>query len=657
MKRILLVCPPRGTDGPSHEDSSVARTLGFPRGLMPPLDLATIAALTPPEVEVDIWDESIRGLIDEKTDLGAGYDLIGVTGYMTQIPRAMALAEVSRRRGIPAVIGGPGASGAPERCRGLFDTVFIGEAELTWPQFIRDWRNGRPRSEYRQVQRPDINDSPQPSWRGMGNMAQDYLMGAVQTTRGCPFDCEFCDVIHLFGRQPRHKAIETVLEEVATMQRLGMRLVFFCDDNFIGRPKYARDLLKALIPLNNSFERPLGFTTQLTINLAEDDELLELMADANFVLVRIGIESPREACLREANKPQNYKVNMIDAVRKIQSYGMFVKGNMIVGFDHDDAAVFDEIYDFLRESCLLTCVISILKAYPGTPLLTRLQRDGRIIDIGDDVYADVSRSFRTQWTNIIPKQMSRVELFEGYRRLMERIHSWDHFAMCMKETLRGIKRQPKVPRRFQPDPQRIEMVRRGIQMLEPKAQAIVVDLLQTTQAVAPFMLEKVVATLFRFGGSMLGLHPILESLDRRLAIESAPDFTPNVVRTLPSVPEGFKNQMHWEAFPKSYHWLMEGMHDKTLVAEGLIQVWKSFLIRWATSFESFEDYHFEHLRELCERTIEQANTGQLSGDRVNAVVDGLSGTQLRRLAGEVLVSVEQDLRGVGAAPTVELNVG
>ena len=194
-------------------------------------------------------------------------------------------------------------------------------------------------------------------------------------------------------------------------------------------------------------------------------------------------------------------------------------------------------------------------------------------------------------------------------------------------------------------------------MLEPKAQAIVVDLLQTTQAVAPFMLEKVVATLFRFGGSMLGLHPILESLDRRLAIESAPDFTPNVVRTLPSVPEGFKNQMHWEAFPKSYHWLMEGMHDKTLVAEGLIQVWKSFLIRWATSFESFEDYHFEHLRELCERTIEQANTGQLSGDRVNAVVDGLSGTQLRRLAGEVLVSVEQDLRGVGAAPTVELNVG
>ena len=147
---------------------------------------------------------------------------------------------MAHRRGKPVLIGGPGVSGAPDRCRGLFDVVFIGEAEFTWPQFLQDWEQDKHRSEYRQVERPDVQQSPAPCWADFPEMAKDYLLAPVQTTRGCPFDCEFCDVIHLFGRQSRHKRVEIVLEEVANLERLGMRKVFFCDDNFIGEPKYAR---------------------------------------------------------------------------------------------------------------------------------------------------------------------------------------------------------------------------------------------------------------------------------------------------------------------------------------------------------------------------------------------------------------------------------
>jgi hypothetical protein len=246
--------------------------------------------------------------------------------------------------------------------------------------------------------------------------------------------------------------------------------------------------------------------------------------------------------------------------------------------------------------------------------------------------------------------MTRLELFKGYKGLMERLHSWDYFLACMKEVLARIKRPPNVPRKSAPDPARAEMFKRGVETLDEKARAVVMEVLSEVNSKAPFMLEKMVATLFRFGGSVAALPSVLEALDRRVVIESAPGYKHEIAKTATRIPPNFREIMQWEAFPRTYEWLRDGLTDKGLVAEGLVQVWKSFVIRWGeTDFTAFEDYHMEHLRELCNRSIELGNAGDLGRSQVNAQVDGITSVQLRRLAGEVLVSVEQDLRGAPPA--------
>jgi radical SAM superfamily enzyme YgiQ (UPF0313 family) len=654
MQRILLVSPLRGSDFAREDIVPSEGEFQFPRALMPPLDLATIKALTPPDFEVDIWDESIRGPIREDTDLGKDYDLLGATAYMTHIPWAQEFAKKARRLGKPVVIGGPGVSGAPERCRNLFDVVFIGEAEFTWRQFLQDWRRGKHRPEYRQVERPDVEDSPAPCWDDFAGMANDYLVGPVQTTRGCPFDCEFCDVIHLFGRQSRHKPVETVLKEVANLKRLGMRRVFFCDDNFIGEPKYAKELLRSLVPLNNSFERPLGYGTQLTLNVAKDDELLELMADCNFGPVLIGVESPRQECLREANKPQNYKTDIIADLKKIQSLGISVRANMIVGFDHDDLAIFDETFEFLQDSGTANPGVSVLKAYPGTPLLARLQREGRVIQVEDDHYHSPALAM----TNIVPKQMSRVELMRGAVDLHQRLRDWDNFAARVKKMLAGIKRKPdRGGKSGAPDPKHAGLFLKFIMTLEPKAQKVIFELMGETERRAPWLKETVGALVLHQVGYARNLPTLVRTFQDRIDLESSPGYEPRVIRTLPRIPTNFKNTVHRDAFPRTYRAVVAGLGDTRLVPEALIRVWKDFLIRWGETFTTFEDYHYEHLRELCDRSIEQGNAGQFSDAQVNAAVDGLTDQQLRRLAGEVLVSVEQDLRGVPQEDRVSFAAG
>jgi hypothetical protein len=444
--------------------------------------------------------------------------------------------------------------------------------------------------------------------------------------------------------------VAKVLEEVAEMQRRGMRTVFFCDDNFIGRPKYARELLRELIPLNNSFERPIGFSTQLTINIAEDDELLEMMADANFHWVLIGIESPRESSLREANKPQNMKIDLVECVRKIQSHGIFVKGNMIVGFDHDDAEIFPEMQQFLRDGHILNVTVSMLKAFPGTPLLARLQTEGRVIENMDSDYIDHPRS----QTNIIPKQMSRVELFEGYDKLLRHIHSWEYAGHCARNFLSGITRIPKVNWKSTPDPKRAEFVQKAIGLLPADAQAVVREVVATAFTKGPLIVERMVSSLFRFAAMNLDMPRFHNALKKRIEIESSPMFSPRIVRGHIPVPPDFLLAIQRQAFPTTFEWLQSGMKDPENVTAGLIEVWKSFLIRWSMEFQKIEDYHMQHLRELCERTIEQEAAGRFANGSVRARLENLTSGQLRRLCGEVLVSVEQDLRGRSASGIVQL---
>jgi len=206
--RILLVSPKfdaeytRATGGQGQNRKHKRKSL------MVPLHLATVAALTPDDFEVDIYDESVLDEIHSDTDFAKDYDLVGVTGYIAHLPRAKELAGIFRGRGLPVVMGGPGVSGSPDLCRGLFDVLLLGEVELIWPRFLREWKKGSHLREYRQVDRPDLSQSPSPRWDTVARYLDRYAMGGVQTTRGCPFDWEFCDVIHLYGRKPRHKPID-----------------------------------------------------------------------------------------------------------------------------------------------------------------------------------------------------------------------------------------------------------------------------------------------------------------------------------------------------------------------------------------------------------------------------------------------------------------
>jgi radical SAM superfamily enzyme YgiQ (UPF0313 family) len=337
MKKILLVTSEFKAPGWDVKNLPVVQK----KSLVTPLHLATIAALTPEDIEVDLWDEAVHGWIDDATEFDKEFDLVGITSHALILQRVKEIAQVFRRRGIPVAIGGIDVSSSSGFFRNDADILFFGEAELTWPQFIADWKAGSYRKEYREVTFPDLALSPLPRWDSIADDIPSYLAGTVQTSRGCPFACDYCQISFLYGRQMRYKPIDKVLEEVATLERLGLNSILFCDSNFIGNPGYAKDLLRELIPQNNSFAEPLRFQTDLTINVAKDDELLELLADANFNMLLIGIESPNKESLREINKLQNVRSDLVADCKKIMSYGIPIEASMIVGFDHDTPEIFD----------------------------------------------------------------------------------------------------------------------------------------------------------------------------------------------------------------------------------------------------------------------------------------------------------------------------
>jgi radical SAM superfamily enzyme YgiQ (UPF0313 family) len=646
MPRILLIAPKFDSDySRARELSNTPPIDDAPQSFMAPLHLATIAALTPPDFEVDIWDEGARGDIDESTDLGKDYQLVGVTAYIAHIPRAIELAHLFHKRGLPVVIGGPGVSGSPEMCRGVFDTIFLGEAELTWPRFLRDWQLGQQRAEYRQVERPNLNDSPAPIWGSVAGDVARYRIAGVQTTRGCPYDCEFCDVIHLFGRQPRHKPIARVIEEIVALQKLGVRRVFICDDDFIGDKRYAKEFLRELIPVNNAFDPPMSYSTQLTVDLAQDEELMELMSDANFSMVFVGLETPREASLKETHKVQNLRVDLVQSVRKIQSYGIAVKAALIVGFDSDDVAVFDEQIHFIDDAQIPVTSINVMKAYPGTPLWVRLQRDNRVLDV-TDMYSSAPKVV----CNIIPKGMSRVELLEGYLRLLRHARSWPSFTQRIKGFISGISRQPKVsPPSVNARKERMAKMMQAqalIATLPELARNAITEIIMHTMQTAPYMIEHVSGLVAQHAMDAFVLPYHADLIQRQIdqcnegKLKLAPDPSAGMI------PKHFKPALR-ESMPMLWERLNAGIGNGPGIAEALVGVAKDFLIRWGPTFEKLEDYHAVYLNELCDRHIgryheRQADdpAGYSSGrplDRTRA--------QSSEFLNSLLVAVEQEMRG------------
>jgi radical SAM superfamily enzyme YgiQ (UPF0313 family) len=379
----------------------------MPRGIRtinPPLGLATLAALCPPDWEIEIVDENI-----ESIPLNPTADLIGICGMGVQFKRQSDLLRFYRSKGHYVVAGGSYASLCPEYFETLADTIVAGEAEYIWKEFCRDFENGAPKKLYQETEEVSLEDSPTPRFDLL--KLDRYQAVSLQFSRGCPYRCEFCDIIVMFGRKPRVKSMEQVGRELDELRRLGIRNVFFVDDNLIGNKPVAKKLMAYLRDYQKQHNYTFLFGTEASLNLAQDDELLKLFAEANFGWVFIGIESPDEGSLKETLKFQNTRSDILTSIRHIYSYGIEVLAGFIIGFDNDTVRTFDLQYNFIQNSGIQAAMIGLLTAVPKTPLYERLEKDGRLIK-------EASGTDNTKLgPNLIPTQMSYDEMVEGYRQL------------------------------------------------------------------------------------------------------------------------------------------------------------------------------------------------------------------------------------------------
>jgi radical SAM superfamily enzyme YgiQ (UPF0313 family) len=382
------------------------------RCVFPNLALPTVAALTPAPHEVVLCDENV-----EEIDFDTDADVIGITGFVIHKRRMLELAAAFRRRGKLVVCGGPFATLCPEELTDHVDVLFVGEAEYIWPQFVRDYETGVWPSEYRQEDKPSMLDSPLPRFDLL--KVDRYRSMAIQFGRGCPFNCEFCDIIVMYGRRPRTKSVAQVLSEVAAVHALGVTNIFVVDDNFIGNKKDAKALLTGLAEWQQAHGYPMEFMTEVSLNVAQDAELLRLLKLAHFTVIFVGIESPRVASLQETSKTQNMREDIVTSVHRIQAAGIEVMAGMIVGFDADDPSIFEEQFRFIQQARIPISMTGMLNAVPKTPLHARLKAAGRLIadSVGDQFV----------FTNIVPSGMSRLDLYEGYRALLNRLYDYRHY--------------------------------------------------------------------------------------------------------------------------------------------------------------------------------------------------------------------------------------
>jgi radical SAM superfamily enzyme YgiQ (UPF0313 family) len=404
-------------------DLSLCRDLDGSAFPFPPLSLATLAALTPRKHEVVVCDENVRPI-----DLDADADIIGITGYSIQKERVFELADAFRKRGKKVAIGGPFVQRANvEECSGHADAVFLGEAEYTWPAFLRDLQLNATMPVYAQEKFVDMSDSPAPRFDLLELSA--YSTAIIETSRGCPHSCEFCEIPVRLGKGSRAKSQEQVMTEIRRLYDRGADSIFIIDDNFLGNRSRAVPLITEIRDFVRSVDYRLSFSCQFTIDTARDEALLSLLREANFRRVFIGIETPRQASLAMAKKRQNTNMDLLDAVRRIQTHNIIVWGAFIVGFDSDDTAVFQEQLDFIQTAAIPVAMVGILQALPGTPLHERITREGRLKE--NEAGGIRGAAKELTYTNIRPLHMTEAELAQGFRYLVSNLYDYDRFAERM----------------------------------------------------------------------------------------------------------------------------------------------------------------------------------------------------------------------------------
>ncbi|HUC11815.1 MAG TPA: DUF4070 domain-containing protein [Stellaceae bacterium] len=384
------------------------------KAVLPVASLPLLAALTPPEHTVTLVDENVEPIDFARC---ARADIVGLTGMNVQRRRMHEILAELKERGCFTVVGGPWVTVRESDIAGIADVIFVGEAEETWPRFLAEWDEGRHANRYEQSSRTDMSTVPRPRLDLL--RIKDYALGSVQFSRGCPFACEFCDIIVTFSRRPRIKSSAQVLDELDGLLATGKQTAFIVDDNLIGNKKAIKPLLREVIGWQQAHGYPLLFATEASIDLAEDAELMGLTVEANITEVFIGIETPNEAALRETRKVQNLRPRggtMLDKVHRIQEAGMEVWCGIIVGFDNDDETVFEIQRRFLAESRIANIMVNMLVAIPRTPLYTRLEREGRLDNSGDP------SGFGPFGTNVVPQRIARDVLYQGYVELMQHLY-------------------------------------------------------------------------------------------------------------------------------------------------------------------------------------------------------------------------------------------
>jgi len=380
------------------------------RAAFPPLGLLTVSAMLPKDWERRLVDMNVQDLWPDDIEWA---DVVFVSAMIVQRESLEEVVKLCRKLGKKVVVGGPYVSTSSERLPDA-DHIFIGEAESTLPEFINDLELGIPKKIYQADERPSLLNTPTPDF-GLVDMRKYSAMN-IQYSRGCPFQCEFCDIIEIYGRVPRTKSNEQMLIELDALKQTGWRgLVFIVDDNFIGNKKNVRLFMPDLIKWSIENGNPFSYITEASVNLAEDDSLLQSMEEAGFRRVFLGIETPVEESLKEAQKGQNTRRDLLESVKKIQSYGMEVMAGFIVGFDNDPDDIFERQMNFINESGIPLAMVGLLSALPDTQLWRRLEKEKRLLDVSTGNNTDCT-------INFIPK-MNVDALVEGYKTILRNIYS------------------------------------------------------------------------------------------------------------------------------------------------------------------------------------------------------------------------------------------